>query len=1425
MFLIFDTETTGLPKNFRAPISDLENWPRMVQIAWQLHDEFGSLIESKNYIIKPDGYDIPYNSEKIHGISTNYANRFGKDIILILDDFKRVLSSTEIIVGHNIQFDINILLSEFFRYNVDNKLLFFTKIDTKSVGTNYCAIPSVKYGKYKWPTLNELYTKLFNSDIDNAHDASIDVDATSRCFFEMIRLGVIKPGLFNKDTEYTKKFNSINKSQISLIGVKSIKKNIAVDSDEVNNIKKNNSNIKSFDFSNLRCHSTFSILEAKPSIENLIDKAVSFKMKAIGLTDRFNMSGAFHFINYAIKKNIKPILGCELYITEDHKKKKYTKDDPDRRYLIVILAKNLNGFKNLSKLCSYGYIDGYYSGVPRIDKDLLLQYKDDLIITTGNLEAEIPYTILNFGKIKAEKIFQWYNKHFGNDFYIEINRNNIDEEKIVNEILLSFSDKYNVKCFPSNIIYYLDKDDFNSHDILLCIKNAELKKTNIGLGRQNRFGLTSNEFYFKNKDEVTKLFNDLPLSFESLNEIIDKISTYSLKKDVLLPMFEIPSSFKINTKNFDEKDGENLYLKHLAYKGAKKRYNKIDDKIIDRLNYELLTIKNIGYPGYFLIVQDFTNEARRLGVSVGPGRGSAAGSVVAYCIGITNVDPIKYNLLFERFLNPDRISLPDIDIDFDDEGRSKIIDFVLRKYGYNQVAQIITFGRMGGKSSIRDVSRVLDLPLYEADKLAKLVPNISLKNIFKLTNKELTTQFSSDDSKLANQLKSLINDNSKYKMVIDESIKLEGSIRNSGIHACGIIITPDNILNHIPVSTTKDSSLLVTQFDNSVVENAGLLKMDFLGLKTLSIIKDCILLIKKNKNIILDIDNIPLNDEKTLKLYQKGNTNATFQFESPGMQKHLRSLKPDKFDDLIAMNALYRPGPLEYIPNFISRKHGREEIKYDLDGMEEFLSETYGITVYQEQVMLLSQKLANFSKGEADTLRKAMGKKDLSLLETMKTNFINGCKKNGHDQIISKKIWKDWESFAAYAFNKSHSTCYSVIAFQTAYLKANYPAEYMACVLTHNMNDLKKITFFMEECKRIGLSVLGPDINESFYTFDVNKQGKIRFGLGAVKGVGENAVENIIQSRESNGNFKNIFSITKSVNHRIVNKRTLENLALAGAFDNFYNKKRSVYFFEDEKGVNFISKAINFGVLYKENLNAPPDLFGGSSDFKIIEPDYPKIDEWDRLDLLAREKEVIGMYISGHPLDDYKLEIKYNCNHNIIDFDDLNLLNNKILNFAGVITSLEEKVDKKGNPYCIFSIEDYTDSKEFLLFRNDYTKFIKFLLEGAFLFVSARVQKRSWDNNLEIKILSINQLSNVFEKMTNSITLRIDLNDIDNIFVNKLIKVLVNHKGKHKLKLNVFDSDEINNSLDFISRSYRVKISKEFINQLSQIINVEYKLN
>ncbi|MEY4350191.1 MAG: hypothetical protein RL078_234, partial [Bacteroidota bacterium] len=1147
MYLIFDTETTGLPRDFNAPITDTDNWPRVVQLAWQLHDESGELISQKDFIIKPEGYNIPFESERVHGISTELAHALGEDLSEVLAQFNKDLSRANFMVGHNLKFDINVLGAEYVRQGQDTPLV-KPVLDTCTEKTALlCQIPGGRGGRFKLPTLTELHEFLFQESFSEAHNATADVESTTRCFLELIRKEHYTLEEILQEPGYYESFRVLNPNPIQKIGLQHL--NLKAESEKLRaaktatvtpKVEVSQEVLNDLVFAHLHNHTQFSILQSTAEVTGLIQKAVALGQPAVALTDTGNMMAAFQFEKAAAAHNAKvkaeraealeknepyngkeilPIIGCEFNVCRNHQDKSVK----DNGYQIVFLAKNKNGYQNLIKLASIAYTKGMYY-VPRIDKELIAQYKDDLLVLSGNLYGEIANLLLNVGEHQAEEALLWWKETFGPDFYIEIGRHNLEVEERVNPLLVALAAKHNVALVATNNTYYIEQKDALAHDVLLCVKDNELVETPKGRGRGFRYGLENDTYYMRSSEEMIALFADLPQAIKSISEIIEKCEHYGLAREVLLPAFDIPSQF-IDPLDAQDggKRGENAYLKHLTYEGAKKRYPEITPEIQERLDFELATIEKTGYPGYFLIVQDFCNAARQMGVSVGPGRGSAAGSAVAYCIWITNVDPIKYDLLFERFLNPDRISMPDIDIDFDDEGRGRVIDYVINKYGANQVAQIITYGTMAAKSAVRDTSRVMNLPLPEADRLAKLIPDLSLKKLFNLPEPELIDKLRNQEA-IANakELRRIYQGIDLQAKVLQKATEIEGSVRNTGIHACGVIITPDDLTNFVPVATAKDSEMVCTQYDNSVAESAGLLKMDFLGLKTLTLIKDAVRLVKENRGIDLDPDAFPIDDEATYALFQRGETVGIFQYESPGMQKHLKELKPTVFADLIAMNALYRPGPMEYIPSYCKRKHGDETIVYDLDDCEEYLKETYGITVYQEQVMLLSQKLADFTKGEADTLRKAMGKKDRKVLDKMKPTFIERASAKGHAEPTLEKIWKDWEAFASYAFNKSHSTCYAWVAYQTAYLKANYPAEYMASVLSNNMSDIKQVSFFMEECRRMGIEVLGPDINESGFTFSVNNAGAIRFGLGAIKGMGSGPVEAILQERQ-NGAFSDIF--------------------------------------------------------------------------------------------------------------------------------------------------------------------------------------------------------------------------------------------------------------------------------------------------------------
>jgi DNA polymerase-3 subunit alpha len=1427
MFIIFDTETTGLPRDWNGGIEDPTNWPRMVQIAWQLHDSGGKLVSANSLIVKPENYTIPYNAAKVHGITTERALAEGRPLWEVLDIFEADRSKATYAVGHNISFDINVIASENSRLAQAWPLMDMKQLDTKDLSTKYCAIPGGKGGGFKWPTLTELHTKLFGVPFQDAHDAAYDVDATARCFFALIQRNVFAVAEVGNPASIA--------YEAPVLGAANFRKNEPQEvqkEESTPSVHSDISAVKELPFAHLHCHSQFSILQCSSTVFDLVKKSKDYGMAAVALCDHGNMMAAFQFVKEALKSDITPIVGCEFNLCANHK----DKSRQDNGYQTVLLAKNKAGYHNLAKLSSIGFTEGFYY-VPRIDREVLGQYKSDLIATTGGLWGEVPYLILNVGETQAEAAFIWWKEQFGDDFYVELCRHGIEEENIVNNTLLKFAEKHNVKYFAANNTYYTEKKDARTHDLLLCVKDGvlvEKPRKYIGrLGKEYRYGFPegNQEFYIKSAEEMKRLFADLPEAVTTVGEIIGKIERYKLEREVLLPKFDIPAEFLHAEDAADAgKRGENAYLRHLTYEGAKKRYPEISDEVKDRIDFELSVIANTGYPGYFLIVQDFCAEARSQGVWVGPGRGSAAGSVVAYCTGITNVDPIKYDLLFERFLNPDRVSLPDIDIDFDDEGRQKVIDYVIKKYGSNQVAQIITYGTMAAKSSVRDAGRVLGLPLGDTDRIAKLVPNAKLQKLFAMDDKALKEAFRDSEYTGAMELLKVAQGTGPEAEVVLQARAMEGSMRNTGIHACGVIITPGDITDFVPVATAKDSDMWCTQFDNSVVESAGLLKMDFLGLKTLTLIKDALEIVKERYGIEIDPDAIPLDDVKSYELFQRGETVGIFQYESPGMQLYMKDLKPTTFDDLIAMNALYRPGPIDYIPSFIKRKHGLEPITYDVPASEEYLKETYGITVYQEQVMLLSQKLAGFTKGEADVLRKAMGKKQRDVLDKMKPKFIEQAKTNGHPEAVLEKIWKDWEAFASYAFNKSHSTCYALIAFQTAYIKANYPAAYMASVLSNNMSDIKQVTFFMEECRRLGTPVLGPSVNESNLKFTVNDKNQIRFGLGAIKGVGEHAVRSIVAEREKAGEYKDIFDFVKRVDLRQVNKRVLESLVFAGAFDCFTNMHRAQYM-EPVLGTtgSFIEHLIKWGGSVQTALDAPPDLFGNASSVEIQNPEPPFAERWGNLEQLTREKEVVGIYISAHPLDDFALEIKSFTTHNT-DLRVLKEMENHIgrdLALAGMISTVEHRTTKTGKPFGSFELEDYHDSYKFMLFSEDYLRLKHMMIKGAFIFLRGKIGYRPWGDSKEpeFKIAQLELLNDLREKRTKKVNIEFRLHDLNDGFIKQFDDLLKTKKGSPScpVSFRVIDTDE-KWSIQMPSRSRKIDLSNETISQLDAMPGVKYSL-
>lgn len=1150
------------------------------------------------------------------------------------------------------------------------------------------------------------------------------------------------------------------------------------------------------DFVHLHVHTQFSILDGASLLEPLLQKAADDGMKALAITDHGNMYGVLQFASMARSKGIKPIIGCEVYVADGSRHEKKGREDRSGFHLIL-LAKNRKGYENLSKLVSLGFLEGFYY-TPRVDKELLKLYHEGLIATSACLGGEIPQAIMEKGNEKAEKVLQEYLDIFGKDFYLELQRHGLPEQQTVNQELVALSRKTGVKIIAANDCHYVNEEDHKAHDILICLQTGK------DFDDENRMRYSGQE-YLKTRQQMNQLFHDLPEALSNTMEIMEKVEDYEITtKKIMLPVFPLPEGFT----------SEDEYLKHLTYEGAKRLYPELTQEVRERLDFELQVIQQMGFAGYFLIVADFIQAARDLDVAVGPGRGSAAGSAIAYCTGITAVDPIKYNLLFERFLNPERVSMPDIDIDFEDEGRDKVLNYVMEKYGKEKVAQIVTFGTMAARSSIRDVARVLKLPLPEADRLAKLVPEkpgTTLKAAYK------------EVPELAQSLQDpnpLIRETLKFAQV------LEGSNRQTGVHACGVIIGPRDLKECLPLSVQKDSILPVTQYDGKYVESVGMLKMDFLGLKTLSIIKEAIKNIKKSRGIHIDIEDIPLDDQPTFELYQRGDTSGTFQFESQGMREYLKELKPTNIEDLIAMNALYRPGPMDFIPNYINRKHGREPVEYAHPWLEEILKPTFGIMVYQEQIMQAAQIMAGFTLGSADILRRAMGKKKKEEMDKQKAFFVEGAQNKGIPKSQAEKIFDVMARFAEYGFNRSHSAAYSLVAYRTAYLKANFMPEYMAAVLTNNFSDIKKITQFMEECQRQKIPVLGPDINESKFNFVVNKKGEIRFGLGAIKGVGEAAVENIVEERENNGPYKSIFEFTRRVNLRSINKKVFESLARAGAFDCFENCHRAQFFYSEDNGTTtFIDRLIRHTnqVIQRES-SLQMNLFEESNEGTLPDPDLPQCSPWGRLEMLKHEKDVTGMYVSGHPLDDFKIEINSFCNVSVGDLKDLDTLKHRDITFAGILSSAVHKISQKGKPFGSFTVEDYSDSIQLYLFAEDYLKMKHFIVDQNFVMIKARVQERYFNSGqLEVKVKSINLLSDISENNQSDLVLVLQLPEITPDFIETLTGLAVENPGNSRLKITVVDKVE-GSSLELLSRKIKVE-PIGFLKKLTEKHPVDYRFS
>ena len=1263
-------------------------------------------------------------------------------------------------------------------------------------------------------------------------------------------------------------------------------------------------------FIHLHVHTQYSLLDGQASIDALIDKASKDGMRAIAVTDHGVMFGIKEFFNKVNKKNskpqgvikdsekalkpllaksdptaeeqqqiaelqekiaeakasiFKPILGCECYCARNGRHSKLATQDDRSGWHLIVLAKNKNGYKNLIKMVSLSWTEGFY-GRPRIDKELLEKYHEDLIVCSACLGGEIPQLILKGQLDKAEASVLWFKQLFGEDYYLEMQRHETHDPNAdctiyphqveVNKVLVELARKHNIKLIATNDVHFVNADDAEAHDRLICLSTGK------DLDDPKRMRYSKQE-WMKTTAEMNAIFADIPEALSNTLEIADKVEFYSIDSGPIMPTFNIPESFGTEEeyrKRLTEKDlfdeftrDENGnvvlseedanakikklggydklyrikleadYLAKLTYDGAKPLYgDPLSEEVKERLNFELHIMKTMGFPGYFLIVQDFIRAAREeLGVSVGPGRGSAAGSAVAYCLGITKIDPIKYDLLFERFLNPDRISLPDIDTDFDDDGRGEVLRWVTDKYGAERVAHIITYGTMATKSAIKDVARVQKLPLAESNRLAKLVPDkIPDMKKFKLSD---AINYVPELREAANGPDPLARDTLKYAQ------KLEGNVRNTGVHACGVIIGRYDISDVVPVSTAKDKDtgeeMLVTQYEGSVIEETGLIKMDFLGLKTLSIIKEAIENVRLTTGKDLDIDHINLEDPATYKLYCEGRTTGTFQFESAGMQKYLKELQPSKFEDLIAMNALYRPGPMDYIPSFIARKQGREEIKYDIPVMERYLKDTYGITVYQEQVMLLSRLLANFTRGESDALRKAMGKKLIDKMNHLKGKFMAGGQANGYKEETLNKIWADWEKFASYAFNKSHATCYSWVAYQTAYLKANYPSEYMAAVLSRSLSNIVDITKFMDECKAMGIQVLGPDVNESILKFSVDQHKNIRFGLGAVKGVGESAVQNIIEERKLHGPYRDIFDFVERVNLSSCNKKTVESLALSGAFDNFGIQREQIYA-ENAKGEQFLDTLIRYGNKYQmDKTTAANTLFGADEFVAIAKPEIPTCERWSDLERLNKEKELVGIYLSAHPLDEYRIILQYVCNTGTVELNDRETLQGREILLGGIVTGFREGMTKTGKPFGILKLEDFSGSGEIALFGQDYIDYGRYGKIGMYLLVAARVEPGRWDpKKLDFKIGSIRLLQDEKDKLIEKISIMVPIHGLDDPTIGELSALIKKHPGNSLLYFKVVDAEH-NITLNLFAPKTKIQVTRDLVDYLAGNENIDFKIN
>ena len=1502
MFLIFDTETTGLPKNYNAPLTDFDNWPRMVQLAWQVHDAHGRLVENHNYIIKPEGFEIPINVRTVHHITTKYATEHGRLLDEVIEIFTQSAAKAKQLVGHNIDFDLCVLGCEFLRKKGENPLPNWLKVDTCTEKTaEFCQLPGGKNGKFKFPRLEEIHQILFGEAFVDAHNAAADVEATTRVFLELVRRGILDANDLGVDEQFINDFKEANPELIQPAGIVYEPIVLEEEDDEMPEI----GDYVPKHFTHLHVHSHYSMLDGMSKVPDLVAKCKKNGMYSLALTDHGNMFGIKDFADTVNKENgkvkdaikeqkailnkedateeekaaaqaeidklngqfFKPIFGIETYCAPININKRDGRQD--RGWHLILLAKNKTGYHSLCKLSSIAYTDGFYYN-PRIDHSLLEQYHEGLICTSACLGGEVPQKIMNGDLKGAEETIQWFKNLFGEDYYLEIQRHKTDKpggdtevyerQKEVNKILLELAKKYEVKVVATNDVHFVEEEHGEAHDRLICLGTSK------DLDDPTRMHYTKQE-WLKTPAEMGRIFSDVPFALENTQEIVDKVEAYSIDSDAIMPIFPIPEDFGTEEEyrqKFTEEDLFNEftrdehgnvimsqeeaekkvqkmggydrlyrikleadYLAKLTWDGAHQRYGEnLTDEQIERIKFELHVMKTMGFPGYFLIVSDYIKAAREeLGVSVGPGRGSAAGSVVAYCLKITDIDPLKYDLLFERFLNPDRISLPDIDVDFDDDGRERVLDWVTKKYGKEKVAHIITYGTMAAKSAIADVGRVQKVPLPEVNKIKGFIPDrnfdeAAVKAVEGTLPKKMPKVNLKNCYKYVPELKELLNGKDQnISSMLTYAEELEDTNRQIGIHACGVIIGADDLTNVAPVCTVKDKDtkedVVVTQYDGHVIETVGLIKMDFLGLKTLTLIKDALRNIKKTRGIDIDIDHIPIDDKETYELYSAGNTIGTFQFESPGMQKYLHELQPSVFGDLIAMNALYRPGPMDNIPDFIARKQGRQQISYDFDCMEKYLKDTYGICVYQEQVMLLSRELADFTRGESDTLRKAMGKKQLAKMEELYEKFMKqGVAKltqteNLPEAEVKKrleKIWEEWKKFASYAFNKSHAACYSWVSYQTAYLKAHYPAEFMAAVLNNELGDIKKVNFMTEECKRMKIAVLGPDVNESEYTFSVNEKGEIRYGMGGIKNVGEAAVAGIVSEREANGKFKAFSDFLVRMADKSLNVRALESMGMAGCFDSFKGFHRAMLFnIAPNESSPFSEKAIRMVASFNERKNSSQmDLFGFGDDngaeetFNIPLPDC---EPWSKMKELEMEKEALGFYISSHPMEVYHLPLKYFANCNV---EQLKAAQNdpernirRSVRLGGQITRAEERIAKNGNAYGSFTIEDHTGAFQFSLFKENYLNCKNLLVVNEFVmlygtllppFVRPGQDPSAQPSTLDVRFTEVKLLDSLLENTSKTVYIKLDVTEMDQSEMDLFVKTVKENEGKQNYKVHVFNA-------------------------------------